>query len=264
MQPRVLAYDIAGVGEPVVLLPGGLTGWLSWIPHQQALAGRWRMIRVQPIHNELGSAGQTEDPTYGIDVAVESLRMTLDHLDLSRPHFGGWSAGGHLLLEFTRRYPDRVRSMTLIEPAGRWIVEQVGGAHLDVGSINELLDRMAGSEVSDDHFALFLAHSGFVPDPAQARSHPYWEIGYPHRQTLSWMSHRYFNTDATLDDLREMSAPTLAVKGNTTEEWEKLVIDTLGEMMPNARVLELEGGHACHIEDIDTFLPEFEAHLQAS
>jgi len=77
MQPRVLTYDIAGEGEPVVLIPGGLTGWLSWIPHQQALADRWRMIRVQPIHNELGSAGQTEDPTYGIDVAVESRREVI-------------------------------------------------------------------------------------------------------------------------------------------------------------------------------------------
>lgn len=264
MEPRVLAYDIAGSGDPVVLIPGGLTGWLSWIPHQQALAGRWRMIRVQPIHNELGSAGQAEDPTYGIDVAVESLRMTLDHLDLQRPHFGAWSAGGHLLLEFVRRYADRVRSMTLIEPAGRWMLSQVGFEDPNWEMIDAVAARMAGSEISDDDFALFLAHAGFVSDPATARTHPYWERGYPHRQTLSWMSDRYFATDATLDDLRAMTAPTLAVKGTVTEEWEKRVVDVLGEFMPNARVLELEGGHACHIEDIDTFLPEFEAHLQAS
>lgn len=264
MQPRVLAHDIAGAGEPVVLIPGGLTGWLSWIPHQQALADRWRMIRVQPIHNELGSAGQIEDPTYGIDVAVESLRMTLDDLDLDRPHFGAWSAGGHLLLEFVRRYPDRVRSMTLVEPSGRWMLEQAGLDDLGDDSVDELLDRMAGSEVSDDDFAMFLAHAGFVSDPDAARTHPYWERGYPHRQTLSWMSDRYFASDATLDDLRAMTAPTLAVKGTVTEEWQKRVVDVLGDFMPNARVLELEGSHACHIEDIDTFLPEFEAHLEAS
>lgn len=53
VEPRVLQHDVQGQGEPIVLVPGGLTGWLSWIPHQERLAGRYRAIRVQPIHNEL-------------------------------------------------------------------------------------------------------------------------------------------------------------------------------------------------------------------
>lgn len=264
MEPRVLLHDIAGSGDPVVLIPGGLTGWLSWIPHQQALADRWQMIRIQPIHNELGSAGQVQDPSYGIDVAIDSLVMTLDHLELDRPHFAAWSAGGHLLLEFIRQHPDRVRSMTLIEPASRWMLPLIGFEDPNLAEIDAVTARMAGSEVTDDDFALFLAHAGFVSNPAEARTHPYWERGYSHRQTLSWMSDRYFASDATLDDLRAMTAPTLAVKGTVTEEWEKRVADVLGDLMPSARVLELEGGHACHIEDIDTFLPEFERHLRAS
>ena len=52
MEPRVLQHDVQGQGEPIVLVPDGLTGWLSWIPHQERLAGRYRAIRVQPIHNE--------------------------------------------------------------------------------------------------------------------------------------------------------------------------------------------------------------------
>jgi len=60
MEPRVLRYDLKGQGEPIVLVPGGLTGWQSWIPHQERLADRYRVVRVQPIHNELGSAGLPE------------------------------------------------------------------------------------------------------------------------------------------------------------------------------------------------------------
>lgn len=44
MKPRVLSYDDQGQGETVVLVPGGLTGWLSWIPHQQRLVGRYRTV----------------------------------------------------------------------------------------------------------------------------------------------------------------------------------------------------------------------------
>jgi hypothetical protein len=54
VEPRVLRYDLKRQGEPIVLVPGGLTGWQSWIPHQERLADRYRVIRVQPIHNELG------------------------------------------------------------------------------------------------------------------------------------------------------------------------------------------------------------------
>lgn len=62
MEPRVLRYEDSGQGEPLVLVPGGLTGWLSWIPHQGRLAGRYRVVRVQPIHNELGSAAIPDSP----------------------------------------------------------------------------------------------------------------------------------------------------------------------------------------------------------
>lgn len=263
MEPRVLSYDIAGEGDPLVLIPGGLTGWVSWIPHQERLSSEFKVVRVQPTHNELGSAGVAGDPTYGIDLAVESLRLTLDDLGLDSPHFGAWSAGGHLLLEFVRRHPGRVRSMVLVEPAAHWILSVVGFEDPRLDAFNDLMERMAGAEVSDDDFAAFLALAGFdVDDPSSARTHPYWGNGYPHRQTLSWMSSSYFDTDATLDDLRAIAAPTMAVKGTVTDAWEMKVVDTLGECIPDARVLELQGSHACHIESIEDFIPEFEAHLR--
>jgi hypothetical protein len=58
VQPRVLPRDIAGHGERIVLVLGGLTGWLSWIPNQKWLARRYQAILVQSIHNELGSAAR--------------------------------------------------------------------------------------------------------------------------------------------------------------------------------------------------------------
>jgi hypothetical protein len=57
MEPRVLQLDDRGADDPLVLVPGGLTRWRSWVPHQERLLNRRRVIRVQPIHNELGSKG---------------------------------------------------------------------------------------------------------------------------------------------------------------------------------------------------------------
>jgi pimeloyl-ACP methyl ester carboxylesterase len=100
MRPRVLRHDVSGEGEPLVLVPGGLTGWLSWLPHTERLSATRRTVRVQPLHNELGSAGQPGDPRYTAETERESLRLTLDELGLDRPDLAGWSGGGRALLEF--------------------------------------------------------------------------------------------------------------------------------------------------------------------
>ena len=54
----------------------------------------------------------------------------------------------------------------------------------------------------------------------------------------------------------------LLFKGTVTADWLKRAVDVLGERLPNASVVELEGDHACHIESIDAFIEAFEEHLR--
>ena len=261
MEPRVLTYDIAGEGDPLVLVPGGLTGWLSWIPHQERLSDHHQVIRVQPIHNELGSAGMPGDPGYTAEVERESLRLTLDELGIGEADFAGWSAGGKALIEFTLAYPERVRSLALVEPAAYWILEELGQTDSRLDESHEFLFGLAGKKVTEDDLARFLGFAGFVEDPAQVRNHPYWDRWVPHRMALSWLSEEVFRAGRSVKDLSSITCPVLLVKGTVTEPWEKRVVDVLGEYLPNARVVELEGDHAAHIQSIDRFLEELEAHL---
>jgi pimeloyl-ACP methyl ester carboxylesterase len=140
----------------LVLIPGGLTGWVSWIPHQERLSDRYRIIRVQPIANELGSAGMPGDPSYTREVAVESLLLTVDHLEIERAHFAGWLAGGKGLLDFAIVHPGRLMSMTLVKPAADWILALVGDSDREHQESTEFLYSMAGQSVSDDDLASFL------------------------------------------------------------------------------------------------------------
>lgn len=156
MEPRALTHEIEGDGDPVVLVPGGLTGWVSWIPHAERLSARWTTVRVQPIHSELGSAGQLGDPDYTVETERESLRMTLDDLGIETAHFAGWSAGGKALIEFALAYPTRLRTLTLIEPGAYWILEQLGDADLDVQRTNAFLHELFGKDVTEDDLAAFL------------------------------------------------------------------------------------------------------------
>ena len=261
MEPRILTHDSRGDGEPIVLVPGGLTGWLSWIPHQERLSDRYRVIRVQPIHNELGSAGQLGDRGYTNETERESLRLTLDALGLEGVHLAGWSGGGKAALELATEYPARVRSLALVEPAAYWILEQLGDRLDEVEHINAFIHGLFGREVTEADLARFLVLAGFVEEEATARSHPAWERWASHRMTLSWQSETLDHPRRSVDDLWRVRSPTILFKGTLTADWLKRVADVLGERLPDASVVELEGDHACHIQSIDAFLEAFEKHL---
>lgn len=263
MEPRVLQHEITGEGDPIVLVPGGLTGWLSWIPHAERLSATRRVIRVQPIHNELGSKGVPGDPTYTAETECESLRMTLDALGIDRADLAGWSGGGRALLGFCLAYPERVRSMTLIEPAAYWILDDIGNSGPELEEAIAFLRGLAGSPVSAEDLARFLVLAGFAVSPDEAMADPSWERWMTHRAALSWQSKELDRSERSVDELSSISCRVLLVKGTHTTAWEKLVVDELGARIPHARVVELEGDHASHIQSIDRFLEELEAHLTA-
>jgi pimeloyl-ACP methyl ester carboxylesterase len=218
---------------------------------------------VQPIHNELGTAGKPGNPGYTRETERESLRLTLHELGIDRADFAGWSGGGKALIEFVVAYPERVRSLTLIEPAAYWILERLGETDRELDELMDHLYTLSGKAVTEDDLAVFLSSAGFVEDPSQARHHPYWERAMPHRMTLSWLSQGLMESDCTIDDLATIGCPVLLTKGTTTVWWETLVVDLLGEYLPNARIVELDGAHSHHIESIDRFIEELETHLMA-
>jgi pimeloyl-ACP methyl ester carboxylesterase len=260
VEPRVLQYDDSGKGPPIVLVPGALTGWLSWIPHAERLSATRRAIRVQPIHNELGSAGEPGDLSYTAETERESLRLTIDELGLETADFAGWSGGGRALIEFTIQYPERVRSLALVEPAAYWVLEEAGERDEQVESLNEFIGGIAGREVSDDGLGRFLELAAFIQPGEDPREHPNWGRWEPHKHALSWQQ-SVDRSGRSLDDLGSISCPVLLVKGTVTANWLKRVVDVLGQRIPNATVLELEGDHASHIQSIDAFLDALEAHL---
>ena len=71
-------------------------------------------------------------------------------------------------------------------------------------------------------------------------------------------------SDWSLVDLARLRAPVLVTKGTRTEAWERRVVDLLGEHLPNARVVDIEGTHAHRIESIDRFLEGLEVQLEGA
>jgi pimeloyl-ACP methyl ester carboxylesterase len=262
MNQKVLLHEVRGQGESIVLVPGGLSGWLSWIPHAERLSKERMAVRVQLRSVELAEAGEPFPADYGILTEREALLATVDELGLEIFDLAGWSHGGFVSLAFALEYPERVRTLTLIEPGAFWILRETGHAS----------DALAGAEADDRSLSDraitvrdledFLGRAGLGEPGDDFESLPQWPVWVRNRQVLSIFGTLWDYTDS-LERLRALEIPVLAEKGSDTTELEAAVVDDLAATAPNVRVLELPGGHASHIENIDRFLDELTSHTAA-
>jgi pimeloyl-ACP methyl ester carboxylesterase len=255
MKASPLLYDVKGQGDPIVLMPGGLTGWLSWIPFVEPLAKDRQVVRVQLRSVELAEAGQPHPSDYGTLTEREGLRATVDKLGLDRFDLVGWSYGAHCSLAFTLEYPERVRTLTLVEPPAVWILRETGHSLQALGR-SEAYDRsVAGKQLTIDDLKAFLLRAGLAKPGDDVEAAPGWPLWVRNRQAVSINGTIWDYTDS-LDRLRALDVPVLAVKGTKTTEDLAAIVDDLAANVPRSRVLELPGDHACHLQDMDRFLEE--------
>ncbi|MDR7481858.1 MAG: alpha/beta hydrolase [Armatimonadota bacterium] len=256
--------DVTGVGEPVVLVPGGLTGWVSWIPHAEQLARTHRVVRVQLLSVEFGLRGAPLPDGYGVSTESAALAGTLDRLGIARADFAGWSYGAEVLLDFALDHPGRVRSLVLIEPPAFWVLRARGRLEGALGTgaraFQQVLRRFGPGDVSEEQLAQFLCLAGIVPPDADPRAAPQWPLWTQHRQSLR-TGDAAFRHDDDLARVRVFPHPVLLFKGLGSPDYLRAIVDVLGDEFPYAVVHELPGAHVLHLVAMQEFLGLFAASL---
>jgi pimeloyl-ACP methyl ester carboxylesterase len=123
-----LAFEVSGpeVGIPIVLVPGGLSGWISWKPHAEVLSKKYRVVRVQLLNMSAAEKKQPPENGYSLRSESEALKKTLDKLEIKNVNLVGWSHGGEVSLDFALNNPDYIATLTLIEPAAYWVARGFG------------------------------------------------------------------------------------------------------------------------------------------
>jgi 3-oxoadipate enol-lactonase/4-carboxymuconolactone decarboxylase len=98
--------------RPVVVLLGSLGSTLSmWDPQVPALAGRFRVLRV----DTRGHGGSPVPPgPYRLDDLVDDVVALLDGLGIARAHVVGLSLGGMVAMRLAAREPARVDRLALL------------------------------------------------------------------------------------------------------------------------------------------------------
>jgi pimeloyl-ACP methyl ester carboxylesterase len=254
-----MPFDAKGSGRPLVLVGGGLTGYASWIPHQERLAGARRVVRVQPLAVQLGLDEQTLPEGYSVKMESGALAATIDALGVAGPvDLVAWSYGAAITLEYALDNPSRVRTLTLIEPPAFWTLDATGSWDATSRKESEDLRALyagmkARGTVSEDDLATFVRAVAICPPDKDPRTLPGWPAWVKHRRSLL-AGEAPWQVRDTKERLTAFDRPVLLVKGTGSSHFLHRIIDALAGTLPHAEVLELPGGHAPQIAAMDDFL----------
>jgi pimeloyl-ACP methyl ester carboxylesterase len=110
-----LEYDVKGLGEPIVLLHGGLLADENTpLMSQTALTSRYQVINY---HRRSFAGSQKVPGPATIEDQVADCHALMRHLGVKRAHVMGHSLGGVIGIQLAYSHPESVQSLALMEPA---------------------------------------------------------------------------------------------------------------------------------------------------
>lgn len=174
----VMQWKVTGQGSPIVLVPGGLTGWLSWEPHVERLSPSRRVVQVQLLSVQWGPEDRPLPRDYSVKTESRALAASLDEAGLQGAiDMAAWSFGAMVTLDFALDNPHRVRTLTLIEPPAFWVLRAAGPLDAETQRSIATLESLRG-DVSEKQLEEFLNSVGLAPSAQPLRQLPSGPCGY--------------------------------------------------------------------------------------
>ncbi len=195
---------------------------------------------TQPFLKDLELyAGDQPPADYRLELEVEAIRQLAETKGLARFDLVGYSGGGAIALAFVGKYPDKVSSLALTEPAvvpsQEWLKEESAyQAEFDRVMLLPPADQMR-------EFVLLHLRPGVVPPPPPSGPAPVWMAKRP--AGLRALARAFKAYDLKLADLKRFDKPVYFALGSLTNAFEERLAEKLGTLFPNFRCEVYEGRH---------------------
>jgi pimeloyl-ACP methyl ester carboxylesterase len=255
-----------GEGQALVLVPGGLTGWVSWDAFADHFAASQRVIQVQLLSVQYGQEKRSLPENYSVRTESQALAAALDSVGFTgKANFIGWSYGAMILLDYALNNPDKVNTLTLIEPPAWWVIRDKVSQDAELKRAEDFLTTSppTTATITEEDLEKFLAFAGFARPGMSIRDLPQWNAWVNFRQSLRSNTVVIKHQD-DLTRLRQFKRPVLLVKGTGSAYFLHAIMNTSAGLFPNNKMVEFPGGHAPHLASRDQFLNTIETFWKSN
>jgi pimeloyl-ACP methyl ester carboxylesterase len=242
-------YEVAGEGEPLILVHAGIADSRMWEAQLAAFASRYRVIR-----HDMRGFGRTA-MVEGAYSHHEDLRGLLDSLDVGRAHLVGCSMGGGAVLDFALEYPERAGNLVLVSSA-------VGGFRPEFSPPRQWDDLVAADEAGDLDRVSELEVQIWVDGPGRFPDEVDPSIRYLVREMnlialkneALGLGEEWEPDPPAADRLPDVQSPTLLMVGDEDQPRVFTAADLLERELPNARKVVISGvAHLPNMERPEEF-----------
>ncbi|MEZ4735845.1 MAG: alpha/beta hydrolase [Caldilineaceae bacterium] len=258
-----LYYEMAGEGEPVVLLHGLGGDTRYWQGVFDTLAPQYQVVRY-----DMRGFGRSALPTTEPYTHADDLMALLGYLGIERAHLMGHSFGGNQAIQFALAHPAATRSLILISNGLQGVQGQPGATPAEdatwavVFAALEEGDRQAAGAAVVDHHPFFRVARTMPAECAMLTAM---------LSDYSWW-HFQGNQDPVVIPaipaaarLGEISAPTLVITGELDVPNAHFISDLTAQGIRGAQRVVMAGlDHVPFLEDPVAFhqiaLPFLAAH----
>jgi 3-oxoadipate enol-lactonase len=228
-----LYYEMAGEGEPLLLIHGFALDTRVWDDQFDVFAQQYRVIRL-----DLRGYGRSALPAAESYRHVDDLKTLLEHLGLQRATLIGLSMGGGVGIDYALTFPETVRALVLVDST-------LGGFHWTINW------SVKAREVGLDS-----ARKRWLAHPLFAGSFEQPEVAVHVAQIVAdYSGWHWLNRDpdrgmaTAIERLAEIHVPVLVIVGERDLPDFQAIADILVQGIPHAHKEVLRGaGHLPNME----------------
>ena len=244
-------YEIAGQGDPVLLISGLSAPAANWALQVKALVAHFRVITFD--NRGVGETDLPADPVYTTPQMADDAAALLRDLKITRAHVVGASMGGTIAQELALRHPRLVRSLVLACP---WVEADARFLHTIEAWVS-LAYRVPVEERVRYVLYPWIFTPRFFADKPSVETAFQRALAYPHQtkpEAIERQAKGIVAWNGTrVQRLGSIRAPTLLLVGRDDILTPPAFSRAIAKRIRRARVTILPGGHGFFLEEADRF-----------
>ena len=262
-----LYYEVAGTGEPIVLIHGSFGDRRHWDFQFNEFSKKYKVLRYD-VRGYGKSALPNPDSAY---TDSEDLNALLDFLRIEKANICGLSMGTLIAIDLALSHPDKCNSLILCGPrvagdgSAEYRTAYADSVSAGISRAVEIVKNKGAKEGTDSLWTGNNPLSRAVRSPKTLEA--LLKMGYEY----SWLRYLYANKrmqafPMAIKKLNEIKIPALIITAEYDLELCKTVANILAKEIPNAKLLSIKGaGHMMNMDRPEEFnkrMVEFFKHLK--